>query len=166
MCVQMKASEFRQKVVDLARGKDHNTIFEYLRTSGMVMNERGGVLSIEEDCLKKVEFFTSEVQVGDVVWNGMQGLLLVVDKHPAANNDGHHYRALKVTTNTDGDYMILGEQRSIIIDDKESFRLKHTSFDMAVIEKLSYERYVAFRRITEINKELTEMKEVDHGSNT
>ena len=162
MCLQMKASEFRQKVTDLARGKDHNTIFEYLRTSGMVMNERGGVLSVEEDCLKKVEFFTSEVQVGDVVWNGTQGLLLVIDKHPAVNNDGHHYRALRVTTDTEGDYKILGDRRSIIIDDKESFRLKHTSFDMLEIERLSYERYVAFTRITEINKHLTEMKEVEH----
>lgn len=159
MCKQVKATEFRQNVIKLARGKDHNTIFEYLRTTGMVMKDREGMITIEEDCLKKVDFLTSEVEVGDLVWNAMQGILLVVDKHPRANNDGHHFRSLRVTTDVEGNYQILCDERSLIIDDKETFRLRRTSFDMKLVEKLIYERYLAYSKIAEINTQLTSLKE-------
>jgi len=161
--LQVKASEFRKTVDELAKGKNHDSIFNYLRTLGMVVNARDGLLNIDNDCIDKLKFMVSEVEQGDIVWVPNHGMMLIVDKHPKVNDDGHHFRSLKVTTSEDGSYRILGEFRSIIIDDSEAFRIKHTSFDMVKIESLSYERYTAHTRIVQINDELSNMKETDNG---
>lgn len=163
MCRQIKASDFRNEVIKLARGKNHNTIFDYLRTAGLITNDRNGILSIDENCMDKVKFFTSEVQTGDITWNAMHGLLLIIDTRPAENNDGHHYRALKVKMTTDGEYQIIGEERSIVVNESETFRMKQSSFDIPAIDKLSYERYLAFTKIAKINAQLNDMKEKTHG---
>lgn len=160
MCKQITAVDFRNSVIELAKNKDHNTIFDYLRTTGMVINDRNGLLTIDDDCMNKVKFFTSKIEIGDAVWNAMCGIMLVVDTHPAVNNDGNHYRALFLSTDLDGHFKIDGSKRSAIITDALCFKIAHTSFDMKLVEKLSYERYLAYSRIAEINDQLNNMNEV------
>lgn len=159
MMQEIKATEFRTKVIELSNGKDRNTIFEYLRTTGMVVTGRNGTVTIDSKCLEKVKFFASTVEEGDVIWNKTHGMLLIVDKHPSTNNDGKHYRALKVEPCFDGSFKIIGSERSVVIDDAESFRVRHTSFDIQKIKELSNERYLAYTKIAQINNTLNEMKE-------
>lgn len=157
--IQVKPGEFRKTLDSIAKNKNHETIMDYLRITGMIMNARDGFLNIDDHCVDKLKFFTSEVELGDIVWVGHHGVLLVTDKHPKANDDGHHYRAIRVAPAEDGSYKIIGHERTIIIDDNETFRLKHTSFDVAKIDRLTYERYEAYAHIDKINNELSNMKE-------
>lgn len=162
MSVQIKVADFRQQIINLANNKDHNTIFSYLRTTGMVLTARSGVLNISEDCIDRVKYMVSPIENGDLVWNVNNGLLLVIDTRPAVNNDGHHFRALRVMTAPNGDLQIISDMRSEVVDDLDTFKLRATSFDIKTIDKLSYERYLAYCKINKINEQLSAMKEFNN----
>lgn len=163
MCKAIKAVDFRNEVIRLAKDKDRNLIFDYLRSIGCVINNRDGKLAVDDEWNEKLKFMTSEIQTGDIIWTVSEGMTLVIDARPAVNNDGKHYRVLKLEIKDDGSYSIVGDRRSMIIDDRSAIRIRTTTFDMKRIDYLSYERYLAYKRIGEINDELAKMKEEPHG---
>lgn len=163
MCKAIKAVDFRNEVFKLTKDKDRNLIFDYLRSIGCVINNRDGKLAVDDEWMDKLKFMTSEIHAGDIIWTVVEGLTLVIDTHPSINNDGKHYRVLKITIKDDGSYGIVGDHRSMIVDDHSAIRIRTTEFDMERIDCLSYERFLAYKRIGEINEELSKMKEKSHG---
>ena len=162
MCKRISTKEFRKKIETAEEGRPAGIIMEYLDATGYILTNRNGTVEVTDDLDEKIEFINSEVQMGDIVWTQGQGLFLIIDKHPKANDDGHHYRGIRVSPNLSGSFTINTDKRSTIIVDTGCLRVRHTSFDIDTINDLCTERYHAYTRIAQINNVLSSMKEQDH----
>lgn len=142
---------------------NYNLVFDYLRNSGYIVRSRDGYVETEDDIEGKLKEIVATIEEGDIVWERFGGTFLVLDKRPKINDDGHHFRVIKVAPTVDGSYTINGEERSIILEDRCLLRIRHTSFDMEAINKLSFERYQLYAKIADVNTSLCKMKEKKHG---
>lgn len=162
MCKAISSKEFRRKIEAAEEGRPAGIIMEYLDATGYILSNRNGSVGVADDLDEKIKFINGEVQMGDVVWAQGHGLFLIIDKHPKANNDGHHFRGIKVTPTLTGSFEMIVDQRSSVLTDISCLRVRHTSFDIQRVSELCFERYEAYSKIVEINEALKQMKEINH----
>lgn len=160
MCRAISSKEFRKKIEEAEQGRPAGIINEYLNVTGYVLSNSHGKVELPEDFDEKLKFITAKVELGDVVWAHGAGLYLIIDKHPKVNDDGHHFRGIKVSPSLTGSFELIVDQRSAVLADIGCLRVKHTSFDISRISDLCFERFKAFTRVVEINDELKLMKEL------
>lgn len=142
-----------------SRGKECvESVLEYITMAGFC--SEGEFDDYRSNLAEKLDFLLGRIQIGDIIYT-QQGLFLVTDDKPQADPDKKHFRALKVKVDQAGHYTICSEQRSSIFRVEDAFRIKKSSFDMKRVEKCSYERYLAYKKISEINEELKNLREED-----
>ena len=154
--------EFTRCVKDVDHGLVPGVLTEYLNATCAAMPDGNGKVMVSDDFEDKLKSLTSEIRQGDLVWSNDNGFLLIVDLHPKISNDGHHYRAFRTKIDSDGLVRIAGSLRSIVVDKSRCLRIRPTTFNLTDINRLSYERYQMYARITEIDTLLDAMKEKTH----
>jgi hypothetical protein len=153
------SKEFSKLIHDAEVCHVPGLLTEYLNATYSVMPDGNGKVLVCEEFETKLKRLTEHIGQGDLVWSNSHGFLLIIDLHPAINDDGHHYRALKTNIGDTGNIHISCHDRSVVVDSAACLRIRATTFDLPAINKLCFERYRMYARIVEIDTLLDTMKE-------
>lgn len=150
------------------RHVDIDLVRSYLRTVTLMRGylDTGDEIYADEKLPTRLEFVLGDISIGDVVYVHNHGFFLVTDTRPAAVSDGKHSRCLRLVVRSGDDgrsvvWTIDCAYRGTILSNDIMMRYARSTFDMKEIERLSYERYVAYNKISAINTQLRKMSFVE-----
>ena len=165
MCQQVKSKDLRSVIQSAAEGRLRNSdfLFNYLQTVGIVSLDTKGLISVSDDIEDRIETAVKKVEVGSIVWTGIRGLFLVIDSHPNASDDGHHFVAVRVTTDEDGLYRLIADEYPVVLEDIDLIFIKQSTFDIRSISKFVKERTELVNKVIEITNTINTLREKDNG---
>ena len=165
MCKQVKSKDLRSVIIAAADGRLRNSdfLFNYLQTVGIVALDTKGLISVSDDIEERISTATKKVSVGAIVWTGIRGLFLVIDSHPKANDDGHHFVVVRVTTDEDGWYKLIPDEHPTVLEDIDLIFIKQSTFDIRTITRLIEDRSSLVDKVIELTNTISTLREKDNG---
>lgn len=165
MCQQVKSKDLRSVIQNAAVGRLRNSdfLFNYLQTVGIVSLDTKGLISVSDDVEERIQRAVRKVEVGSIVWTGIRGLFLVIDSHPKVGDDGHHFVAVRVTTDEDGLYKLIPDEYPIVLEDIDLIFIKQSTFDIRSVVKFVEERTELVNKVIELTNTINSLREKDNG---
>lgn len=147
--------EFIKRLADKNnRDIDVDRFLHYLVVIGLCFTgDKSDVLVAEESTVRRIEDMLSPITVGNIVLVFNDGMYVVIDlgtKH----SDGKHFRGMKVSMDNQGAWRIDTAVRSNIFEMRNTLHFATSKFDVKALNEYSYDRYIAYIKIAQLNEQL------------